>query len=173
MQHTAHGSHGKAESKMEQDAGETHAYRLLGWMTLLMFAAMYALMYAMVDRFANVYNSLNQVYMSALMTGAMVLLELGIMRHMYKNTRRNVVVAVLSVVVLLVSWFGIREQWGIGDRQFLRSMIPHHSGALLMCGKSSVSDPRILALCQEILSSQQREIALMEQLLAQPGTASP
>jgi cation transport ATPase len=182
MQHAAHGSHGKAEMKMEQAKGETkmehgqenmHPYRLLVWMTLLMFVAMYALMYAMVDRFAHVYNSLNQVYMAALMTGAMVLLELGIMRHMYKNRGRNVVVVVLSVVVLLVSWFGIREQWGVGDRQFLRSMIPHHSGALLMCGKSSVTDPRILALCEEILSSQQREIDLMEQLLAKPAAAAP
>ena len=182
MQHAAHGSHGKAEMKMEHGKGKMkmedgqenmHPYRLLVWMTLLMFVAMYALMYAMVDRFAHVYNSLNQVYMAALMTGAMVLLELAIMRHMYKNRGRNVVVVVLSVVVLLVSWFGIREQWGVGDRQFLRSMIPHHSGALLMCGESSVSDPRILALCQEILSSQQREIDLMEQLLAQPDAAAP
>ena len=182
MQHAAHGSHSQAEMKREHSKGEPpmghgkadqRPYPLLAWMTLLMFVAMYALMYAMVDRFAHVYNSLNQVYMAALMTGAMVLLELGIMRHMYKDKRRNVVVVVLSVVVLLVSWFGIREQWGVGDRQFLRSMIPHHSGALLMCGESSVSDPRILALCQEILSSQQREIDLMEQLLAQPDVTAP
>ncbi len=126
---------------------------------------MYALMYAMVDRFAHVYHSLNQVYMAALMTSAMVLLELVFMRHMYPDRTRNVVVIVLSLLVLSVSWFGIRQQWGIGDRQFLRSMIPHHSGAILMCNEATVTNPRIRALCGDIESSQQREIDLMEQLL--------
>lgn len=46
-------------------------------MTLLSFAAMYVLMYAMVDRFGNVFNNVNQVYMAGLMAAAMVLIELA------------------------------------------------------------------------------------------------
>lgn len=182
MQHESHGSHSQSAKKadpahsgmkMDHAQGGMHPYRLLAWMTLVMFVAMYVLMYAMVDRVAHVYHSLNQGYMAALMTGAMVLLELGIMRHMYPDRSRNVIVVVLSMIVLAVSWFGIREQWGIGDRQFLRSMIPHHSGAILMCGNAAITDERIRALCGEIESSQQREIELMEQLLDQPETPSP
>jgi len=154
-------------------ASGSHPYRLLGWMTLGMFLVMYALMYAMVDRFAHVYHSLNQVYMAALMTGAMVLLELLLMRHMYPDRSRNLVVAALSLIVIGVSWFGVREQWGIGDRQFLRSMIPHHSGALRMCGQAKIVDERIRALCGEIRSSQQREIDLMTQLLAESDPDRP
>ena len=45
-----------------------HHYRNLFIMALLSFISMYVLMYAMVDRFGNVYSSVNQVYMAGLMT---------------------------------------------------------------------------------------------------------
>ena len=163
MQHTQHGDH--RDSAM-------HPYRKLAWMTALMFVAMYVLMYAMVDRFANAYSNLNQVYMSALMTGAMAAIELAIMRHMYPNRARNVLILALCALGLGIGWVGIRQQVGIGDRQFLRSMIPHHAGALLMCGEASISDPRIHALCRDIRASQQREIELMEELLENPKAPS-
>jgi hypothetical protein len=37
-------------------------------MTVLMFMAMFALMYAMVDKLDNVFPNLNQLYMAGLMT---------------------------------------------------------------------------------------------------------
>lgn len=60
----------------------------------------------------------------------------------------------------------MRNQAIVGDQQFLRSMIPHHSGAILMCEEASLSNPEILALCRDIVASQKAEIAKMEQLLA-------
>jgi hypothetical protein len=36
---------------------------------------MYILMYAMVDRFGNVYSSLNQLYMAGLMTVPMIVID--------------------------------------------------------------------------------------------------
>ena len=148
--------------------GQGH-YAKFAWMVVLMFVAMYALMYAMVDRFANVYNSLNQVYMAALMTAAMVLIELVVMASMYPDKRRNAIVLAISAVVLVASWLGIREQAAIGDRQFLRSMIPHHAGAILMCDEAPVTDPRVRALCQEIIRSQEEEIRAMKALLDTPA----
>ena len=44
-------------------------------------------------------------------------------------------------------------------------MIPHHSGAILMCRESALTDPRVRDLCQRIIDSQQREIEEMETLL--------
>ena len=41
---------------------------------------MYALMYAMVNTFANVYATVNQAYMAGLMTAPMVVIELVVMR---------------------------------------------------------------------------------------------
>ena len=52
-------------------------YAHLATMTVLSFIAMFILMYAMVDRFANVYPNVNQAYMAGLMAAPMVMIELG------------------------------------------------------------------------------------------------
>ena len=41
-------------------------------------------------------------------------------------------------------------------------MIPHHSGAILMCEKAQISDPEIASLCQRIIRSQAEEIEQMK-----------
>ena len=138
--------------------------RLLG-MTALSFVAMFILMYAMVDRFANVYGNLNQLYMAGLMAAPMVLIEMALMRSMYPNTRLNMVIVAATVAVMLLCWVFIRQQTAISDRQFLRSMIPHHAGAVLMCEQNRLKDPELINLCQGIVSSQNAEIALMSSKL--------
>src|SRR5512132_1500140 len=130
-------------------------YRRLGIMTVLSFIAMYFLMYAMVNAVDNVYMNFNQVYMAGLMAAPMVLIELALMGSMYHNKRLNSLIAVVAAVVLFLL---IRRQTAIGDRQFLRSMIPHHAGAILMCNQASIRDAGIKRLCQNILASQQAEI---------------
>lgn len=158
----------KMAGKMPAAAMTTPGYSRLLWMTVLSFAFMYCLMYAMVDRFENVWGSYNQFYMAALMTSPMVGLELLLMGHMYANKRRNALLVGLSAVALVVFWLLIRQQVAIDDRQFLRSMIPHHAGAILMCEQASLKDPRIADLCKGIIASQTEEIARMKALLGKP-----
>lgn len=141
-------------------------YVHLGIMTVLSFIAMFILMYAMVDRFANVYSNLNQAYMAGLMAAPMAIIELLVMRSMYKNARANAAILAGSAVALLAFFLLIRQQAAIGDAQFLRSMIPHHAGAILMCEKAPVADAEIQKLCAEIIASQQREIDQMKAILA-------
>jgi uncharacterized protein (DUF305 family) len=124
--------------------------------------AMFILMYAMVDRFANVFSDLNQFYMAGLMTSPMVLIEIFLMSAMYPNKKWNALIIAMSVVALVLFWLGIRQQAVIGDEQFLKSMIPHHAGAILMCEQASIRDPEIKQLCHEIISSQRREINQMK-----------
>ena len=88
------------------------------------------------------------------------------MRSMFHMKNLNLAIGVAAVVVFAVSFLAMRTQAVVGDRQFLRSMIPHHSGAILMCEEASLSDPEIVALCRDIVASQKAEIAKMEQLLA-------
>jgi uncharacterized protein (DUF305 family) len=137
-------------------------YRHLAIMMGLSFISMFALMYAMVDSFANVFVNLNQVYMAALMVAPMVIIELVIMRAMYSNKRLNVMIAAGTVAVFIGSWLLIRQQGAISDAQFLRSMIPHHAGAILMCKEASLQDQRIKDLCKSIIEGQQAEIDLMK-----------
>lgn len=135
-------------------------------MTVLSFIAMYVLMYAMVDRFENVLANYNQFYMAGLMAAPMALIELALMGSMYPNRKLNAVLAVVVLIAAAAFWFGIREQAGIGDRQFVKSMIPHHAGAVLMCEQAPIADPELRSLCKDIVASQQAEIRQMKAILA-------
>ena len=143
-----------------------HHYGRFLIMIVLHFIAMYIFMYAMVNVFDNVFNSLNQVYMAALMTASMVLIELPLMSSMYKSKKLNMIILAAGAIVLIGSWFGVRQQAAIGDRQFLRSMIPHHAGAILMCQQASIQDQEIRTLCNNIISGQQAEIDQMKTILS-------
>ena len=44
-------------------------------------------------------------------------------------------------------------------------MIPHHSGAILMCEEASIRDSELQKLCAAIVSSQQQEIDQMKVIL--------
>ena len=138
------------------------AYLRLGAMLVLSFLAMYALMYAMVDRWQNVHNNLNQAWMAGLMVAPMLVIELALMWRMYPHRRLNALLLAGGVALGLACWWMIRAQVAINDRQFLRSMIPHHAGALLMCERNRLRDPELQQLCRDIIASQRREIDLMQ-----------
>ena len=57
----------------------------------------------------------------------------------------------------------------VADTQFLKSMIPHHAGAILMCEKAPISGADIKELCQKIIASQRSEIAQMKRMLSAAG----
>jgi hypothetical protein len=140
-------------------------YARLGLMALLSFVAMYLLMYAMVDRLENVVMNLNQVYMAALMASPMVLIELLLMRSMYDSRKANAMIGAAAVALGVVCFLFIRQQTTIDDRQFLRSMIPHHAGAILMCEQAAITAAEIRRLCEGIIISQQAEIDQMNAML--------
>jgi uncharacterized protein (DUF305 family) len=147
-----------------QHKKENH-YHHLGIMAVLSFVAMYILMYAMVFTFADVYNNVNQVYMAGLMAAPMVVIELVVMRGMYHNKTLNLTLMSAGVALGVLMFMFIRQQTIVTDTQFLRSMIPHHSGAILMCREARLQDAEIRRLCDEIISSQQQEIDQMNVIL--------
>ena len=140
-------------------------YRLAG-MTVLSFIAMYILMYAMVDSYDSVFNNINQVYMAGLMASPMVLIELAFMGGMYPNKTLNKGLMAVSVIALVGFFLLIRQQVAVTDTQFLRSMIPHHSGAILMCSKAAIRSAELKTLCQGIIANQDAEIKQMKAMLA-------
>ena len=145
-------------------------YLRLAAMIGLSFVAMYVLMYAMVDVLGNALPNINQGYMAALMTAPMLVLELLLMGHMYANKKINSGLIIGGVLLLVLAWVGIRQQVAIGDEQFLRSMIPHHASAILMCEKAPLRDPDIQQLCLQIVASQQGEIDQMKSKLVELGS---
>jgi hypothetical protein len=115
-------------------------YRHLLIMTVLSFVSMYVLMYAMVNAFGNVYNSVNQVYMAGLMTVPMVVIELVVIRGMYQDKRRSVLILGAALLAGVVLFAFIRWQTGVSDVELLRSMSPRHAGAILMCEQAPIQD---------------------------------
>ena len=111
-------------------------------------------------------QNINFFYMALMMWAPMGSLMLLTMGSMYANKKLNTVLHIAFALVFVLSFVGIREQGLVGNSQFLRSMIPHHSGAILMCEKASLNDPQIKRLCGGIIEGQKAEIAEMKALLA-------
>lgn len=147
--------------------GMKSMYLNLGIMAVLSFISMFVFMYMMVDSFSNVYPNLNQFYMAGLMTAPMIVIEIFVMWSMYNNKMANVIIAGVSIVMLILFSLFIRQQTAISDEQFLKSMIPHHGGAVLMCGQANVTDNEIKEVCKGIMSSQQSEIDWMKKKLTE------
>lgn len=151
------------QKKSGMGKGDAAHWKRLALMTALSFAAMYALMYMMVDKLANVQMSLNQVYMAGMMAAAMVIIELAVMGAMYPAGRTKNAVLVGSGIALVLLILFTRKQVAITERDFLRSMISHHASALLMCEQNrDIRDPEINELCRVILESQQEQIDFMK-----------
>jgi uncharacterized protein (DUF305 family) len=153
---------------MEEHHTQTHhshkgmSYGRFIWMIVLSFIAMYGLMYAMVDRMENVIPNVNQLYMAGLMTAAMVVIEMALMGRMYRSKRTNAVIVIIGMIALAGFFIGIRQQTCVADRQFLKSMIPHHAAAVLMVKQADLTDPEIRQLAEDIIEAQEKEIAFMK-----------
>lgn len=152
-------------AQMQENSGMMNPYTSLAVQTLVSGVIMYLVMFVMIDGLSSFYNNLNMVYMTLMMVAPMVVLMLVAMKHMFPNKAANRTILAISAVAFLGSFALIRTQTTIGDRAFLRSMIPHHSGAILMCQQASVRDPEVKALCRNIISSQRQEIDQMELIL--------
>lgn len=137
-------------------------YKKLILMAVFSFIAMYILMYSMANDISNVYPNINQFFMAGLMTMPMILIEIILMSSMYRNKKLNAIIIGLSSIALITFYLCIRVQAGVTDKQFLKGMIPHHAAAILMSKKALSQDPEIKKLQEEIVSSQQREIAEMK-----------
>ena len=144
---------------------QPNMYKRFALMAVVSFIAMYILMYSMVDSFSNVISNINQFYMAGLMTAPMILIELALMNSMYRNKKVNMAIVCGSILLLVLCFFGIRKQTGVGDKQFVRSMIPHHAAAILMVRETKLTDPELQKLADDIISAQQKEIDFMKEKL--------
>ena len=159
-----HSQHHTSEGKQNRAMHDKH-YRNLIIMAVLSFIAMYILMYSMVNSFSNVFMNVNQFYMAGLMAMPMIIIEIILMSSMYMNKKLNALIIGISAVLLISFFFLIREQVGVSDKQFIKSMIPHHGAAILMVEKTTVTDPELKKITEEIITSQQREIEQMKSIL--------
>lgn len=148
-----------------EDQGMRSHYGMLALNLLISAFVMYLVMFSMIDTRAEFFNNLNMFYMALTMVAPMAILMLWMMQSMYPNKRLNVALYALFAVLFIGAFAATRFQTLVGDKQFLRSMIPHHSGAILMCREAEISDAEIAGLCANIIKSQREEIEQMKKLL--------
>lgn len=126
---------------------------------------MFILTMAFIEEADHFYVNLSNFYMALLMMAPMAIIMLFGMWGMFPNRPVNMLLTVgFAVLFVAALWLGRAETF-VDDKQFLKAMIPHHSRAILVCERASISDPEIIALCGQIIESQRREIEQMQQIL--------
>lgn len=150
---------------MDAMPGQENAYKKLVLMGIIHFPIMYAVMFSMVYSWDEIFHNLNTFYMAGMMVAPMIILMPITMSMMYMNKQLNIIVYTVSALLFITFLAFTRGQIFIGDRQFVRSMIPHHSGAVLMCERAKIEDSELKALCDEIIQGQKREIEQMKKIL--------
>ena len=106
-----------------------------------------------------------RLFMALLMGGAMMIVMLGYMLHMYKNTGANIAILVGAALLMAGALFLVRSQITVTGVDYMEAMIPHHSIAILTSERSQIEDPRVRELADEIIEAQRREIKEMEWLI--------
>ena len=148
------------------DHGEGRPY-LMFWINMALgLIVMYVVMFSMIDGFQDFRNNLNMFYMAVTMWAPMGIFMLATMSVMFPNRSVNIVLYVVFALLTAGSFWATRSQALIDDGQFIDSMIPHHSGAILMCQEAKLSDPEVIRLCEAIKRSQRQEIDEMKAILA-------
>lgn len=157
--HTAHGGH----------SGNSHGSHgrpyLMFWINMILgLIVMYVVMFSMIDGWGDFRNNLNMLYMAITMWAPMGIFMLATMSVMFPNRSVNIVLYVVFALLTAGSFWATRSQALIDDGQFIDSMIPHHSGAILMCREAKLADPELKTLCEAIIGAQREEISQMESI---------
>jgi hypothetical protein len=134
-------------------------------MILTGMVVMYWVMFVGSWEWSHIRFSQSRIFMAITMGGAMGLVMLGWMLNMYKNTKANVAVVAVSLLLLAGGAFLDRSQITVDDVGFMRAMIPHHSLAITRSERADIDDVRVCELSVEISEAQRREIAEMDWLI--------
>ena len=143
----------------------SRSYLKLGIALTLSFIAMYLLTYSMIRTFDHFYFNLSNAWMALIMVAPMGLIMMLVMWGMFGNTKLTIGLALAFAAMFVGAFYFGRQETFVGNEQFLRSMIPHHSRAVLVCQEAAITDPAIKQLCDGIIATQLEEIAQMKTIL--------
>jgi uncharacterized protein (DUF305 family) len=143
-----------------------HPYRTFLLMILAGAVLMFGLMYLNTYQASHVWFSQTRLFMTFIMAGAMALVMLFFMRHMYRDRAANTAIVVGSIALIALGLGLVRTQATVGDVAWMKAMIPHHSIAILTSERARITDPRVRKLADGIIETQRREIGEMEALIA-------
>jgi len=143
----------------------SHTYGKLAVTLIISFVIMYLVMFLNMDKIEDYHTSITRIYMTFLMISPMAILMILRMKMMYKNRKINVAIIISSVVIFVFSLIGLRTQTPVGDIQYMKAMIPHHSSAIMTSKNANIKDAEVRKLADSIIKSQEKEINQMNKIL--------
>ena len=132
---------------------------------IISFLFMYGIMFLNVDEASHIYLSFNRLYMSVLMVSSMAFVMIVLMGKMYPSKKINTMISVISIVVFIAALAFLRNQTFVGDIQYMKGMIPHHSSAIMTSKNANIKDAEVKKLSEQIIKSQEQEITQMKNIL--------
>jgi hypothetical protein len=151
---------------MEQRQNQLRRYGTLGIVLAVDLVAVFLLMHTVLASFDHLHFNWHSAYMSLMLTAPLAIVMLIAMRSSYRSPPMNIVIGAAAATISVVSFIVIHTHAGVDDEELLRSMIPRHSVSILMCREATITDPEVVALCRSLVQSQEKEIALMQAILA-------
>lgn len=150
---------------MKQESMKGMSYRKFSVMLLISFLIMYLVMFLNMDNISHYHTSATRIYMAILMVAPMAVVMTAMMGKMYPDRKTNMMIMLVAVIVFTVTLVALRTQTPISDVQYMKAMIPHHSSAIMVSKQANIKDPEVKKLSEQIIASQQKEIAEMEQMI--------
>lgn len=137
-------------------------FAMIATSMMAMFLLMYTHSYQIIDHF---WFSETRLFMTIIMGGAMIIIMLLYMLHMYKNKKLNMVIFGLGALMIIGAIWLVRSQVTVTDTDYMEGMIPHHSIAILTSDRAKIKDIRVQKLAEKIIKAQRKEIMEMEWLI--------
>ena len=153
------------ETKMKTEGMKGMSYKHFSIMMLISFFIMYIVMFLNIDDISHFQTSTTRIYMALLMVSPMAVVMMAMMGKMYPNRKTNMGIIIAAIVVFIVTLTALRTQTPIGDVQYMKAMIPHHSSAIMVSKHANIQDPEVKKLSEQIIASQEKEIAEMNQMI--------
>ena len=124
---------------------------------IMIFSGLLSTMNIWADKLDDIRFSINDVYMTLLMTGWMFLF----MGVYYKE----LIISILGLSLVVLNIWCIRTQFLVSMDQYLLGMIPHHSMAVHMSRRLLKKQSRIKEFVKNIIKTQEQEIDFMKQIV--------
>jgi len=121
---------------------------------IMILSGLMSTMNVWVDKLDDIRFSINDAYMTLLMTGWMFLF----MGLVYKDKK----IFVIGLLLIIFNIWAIRTQFMITETQYKLGMIPHHSMAIHMSKKLLEKNNNITPILKNIITTQEREIQLFK-----------
>ena len=121
---------------------------------IMILSGLLSTMNVWVDKLDDIRFSINDAYMTLLMTGWMFFF----MGLVYQE----ISVFFIGLSLIIINIWCIRNQFLIDETQYKLGMIPHHSMAVHMSKKLLEKENTISPFLQHIIKSQEKEILFLK-----------